>query len=66
MGAAAAAPEAIAAHRLPDIRTGLRGKATGLWTQMLSATNYRDHKLTGFARVQGLSITYPPEQASLL
>ena len=27
--------------------------------EMLSATNYRDHKLTGFARVQDLSITYP-------
>ena len=34
--------------------------------EMLSATNYRDHTLTGFARVQGRSITYPPEQASLL
>jgi uncharacterized protein (DUF488 family) len=34
--------------------------------EILSATNYRDHKITPFARVAGISITYPPEQASLL
>lgn len=34
--------------------------------EILSATSYRDHKLTPFAHVQGTSITYPPEQAALL
>jgi uncharacterized protein (DUF488 family) len=34
--------------------------------EILSATSYRDHKITPFARVQGTSITYPPEQAALL
>src|SRR5262249_22829215 len=34
--------------------------------EILSATNWREHKLTPFARVEGTSITYPPEQASLL
>ena len=33
--------------------------------EILSATAHRMHKLTPFARVAGLSITYPPEQASL-
>ncbi len=30
--------------------------------EILSATNFRPHKLTPFARVEGDSITYPPEQ----
>ena len=34
--------------------------------EILSATNWREHKLTPFARVEGTAITYPPEQASLL
>jgi uncharacterized protein (DUF488 family) len=34
--------------------------------EVLSAKSYCDHKLTCFAHKQGLSITYPPEQASLL
>lgn len=34
--------------------------------EILSVTNYRDHKLTPFAKVEGLAITYPPEQATLL
>lgn len=33
---------------------------------ILSETGYRFHKLTPFAQVHGTSITYPPEQASLL
>ncbi len=34
--------------------------------EILSPTNWRTHKLTPFAHVDGRSITYPPEQASLL
>jgi uncharacterized protein (DUF488 family) len=34
--------------------------------EILSNTSYREHKLTPFARVEGTSITYPPEQAALL
>ena len=34
--------------------------------EILSQTQYRMHALTPFARVQGLSITYPPEQPDLL
>jgi uncharacterized protein (DUF488 family) len=34
--------------------------------EILSATSYRDHKLTPFAYVAGVSITYPPEQGVLL
>jgi uncharacterized protein (DUF488 family) len=34
--------------------------------EILSESDYRAHKLTPFARVDGTSITYPPEQASLL
>ncbi len=34
--------------------------------EILSADNWRYHKLTPFAHVEGRSITYPPEQASLL
>ena len=33
--------------------------------EILSATSHRAHKLTPFARVEGCSITYPPEQAEL-
>ena len=33
--------------------------------EILSAAEWRNHKLTGFARVQGTAITYPPEQGSL-
>jgi uncharacterized protein (DUF488 family) len=29
--------------------------------EILSATSYRDHKMTPFARVEGTSITYPPD-----
>ena len=34
--------------------------------EILSPTNWRWHKLTPFAHVEDRSITYPPEQASLL
>lgn len=34
--------------------------------EILSASDYRDHKLTPFAQVEGTHITYPPQQASLL
>jgi uncharacterized protein (DUF488 family) len=34
-------------------------------TEILSASSHRPHKLTPFAQVEGTSITYPPEQASL-
>lgn len=30
--------------------------------EILSESNYRPHKLTPFARLQGTTITYPPEQ----
>lgn len=33
--------------------------------EILSASSHRMHKLTPFARVDGTSITYPPEQADL-
>jgi uncharacterized protein (DUF488 family) len=34
--------------------------------EILSQSDYRAHKLTSFARVDGTAITYPPEQAMLL
>jgi len=34
--------------------------------EILSETDSRIHALTGFARVEGTSITYPPEQPTLL
>ena len=34
--------------------------------EILSETSYRMHKLTPFAHVEGMSITYPPEQPTLL
>jgi uncharacterized protein (DUF488 family) len=34
--------------------------------EILSATSYRPHRLTGFAHVEGTRITYPPEQPRLL
>jgi uncharacterized protein (DUF488 family) len=34
--------------------------------EILSETDYRPHKLTSFAHVEGTTITYPPEQPSLL
>jgi uncharacterized protein (DUF488 family) len=34
--------------------------------EILSETSYRIHKLTVFAHVNGLHITYPPEQTTLL
>ena len=33
--------------------------------EILSESSYRDHKLTTFAHVEGSTITYPPEQATL-
>jgi uncharacterized protein (DUF488 family) len=33
--------------------------------EVLSESNWRMHPLTPFARVEGLQITYPPEQATL-
>lgn len=34
--------------------------------EILSETDYRTHRLTPFARVDGMSITYPSEQPTLL
>lgn len=34
--------------------------------EILSVSSYRMHKLTAFAQVEGVRITYPPEQATLL
>lgn len=34
--------------------------------EILSETSYRMHKLTPFAKVDGIHLSYPPEQASLL
>jgi uncharacterized protein (DUF488 family) len=34
--------------------------------EILSESNYRSHQLTPFARVEGVRITYPPQQATLL
>jgi len=34
--------------------------------EILSETSHRPHKLTPFAHVEGLTVTYPPAQASLL
>ena len=34
--------------------------------EILSETSYHAHKLTPFAEVNGMQITYPPEQSSLL
>lgn len=34
--------------------------------EVLSQTSYRPHRLTPFAEVHGLDITYPPQQAALL
>lgn len=34
--------------------------------EILSEKDYRAHKLTPFAHVEGTTVTYPPEQASLL
>jgi len=33
--------------------------------EIMSATSHRMHKLTPFAHVEGMSITYPPEQSDL-
>ena len=33
--------------------------------EILSETDYRPHKLTPFARIEGTHITYPPEQSTL-
>jgi uncharacterized protein (DUF488 family) len=34
--------------------------------EILSESDYRPHKLTAFAHVEGTAITYPPEQGALL
>jgi uncharacterized protein (DUF488 family) len=34
--------------------------------EILSESNYRMHQLTPFAQVEGVRITYPPQQATLL
>ena len=34
--------------------------------EILSENSYRTHKLTPFAQVEGMQVTYPPEQAKLL
>ena len=45
--------DALSVHSVPVI-------------EILSQSSYRAHKLTPFVRVEGMQITYPPEQASLL
>jgi uncharacterized protein (DUF488 family) len=42
---------------------GVRGMPV---IEILSETGYRMHKVTPFAHVEGLHITYPPEQTTLL
>jgi uncharacterized protein (DUF488 family) len=44
--------DALNAHDIPVV-------------EILSGTSSRPHKLTPFARVQGTSVTYPPEQPDL-
>jgi hypothetical protein len=34
--------------------------------EILSDSSYRMHPLTPFAQVEGMRITYPPDQATLL
>ena len=34
--------------------------------EIISESSYRMHPLTPFARVEGVHITYPPDQAKLL
>lgn len=34
--------------------------------EILSESSYREHRLTPFAQVEGVRITYPPDQAKLL
>jgi uncharacterized protein (DUF488 family) len=34
--------------------------------EVLSPTSYREHKITPFAHVEGHSVSYPPQQGSLL
>ena len=36
------------------------------WLHEIKYDGYRMHQLTPFAQVEGLRITYPPEQATLL
>jgi uncharacterized protein (DUF488 family) len=45
--------DALSAHAVPVI-------------EILSESSYRPHKLTPFAHVEGMQITYPPEQGKLL
>jgi uncharacterized protein (DUF488 family) len=45
--------DALSAHGMPVV-------------EILSESTYRTHKLTPFAVVEGLRITYPPEQPTLL
>jgi uncharacterized protein (DUF488 family) len=45
--------DALGARAVPVIET-------------LSETSYRTHKLTPFAQVEGMRITYPSEQPKLL
>jgi uncharacterized protein (DUF488 family) len=37
-----------------------------LVVEILSTSSYRMHKLTPFAQVEGVQVTYPPEQGTLL
>jgi uncharacterized protein (DUF488 family) len=45
--------DALSVHRVPVV-------------EILSGSSYRIHTLTPFARVEGVRITYPPDQAKLL
>ena len=42
------------------------GARAVLVIEILSESSYRAHKLTSFAQVEGVRITYPPDQAKLL
>ena len=52
---------------LPPFAGGRRARCAGVpVVEILSESSYRMHTLTPFARVEGLRITYPPDQAKLL
>ncbi len=47
------------------VADALNGRGVAV-EEILSQSSHRPHKLTPFAHVQGRSITYPPEQGTLL
>ena len=55
------------AMEMPPLAGGRRAQRAWMPTiEILSETSHRMHKLTPFAQVHGLQITYPPAQATLL